>query len=156
MTDLKQYKMLIDGAWVGASDGAMFKSGNPTTGKAWAMIPEATSQDVDLAVRAADRAFHHGPWSTMSATERGHCLRRLGDLLAEKSEDFGTVETIDTGKLLKENRWQAKYIAEFFGFFAGCADKINGETLPIDKPDMIVFTRREPLGVIASVVSWNS
>ena len=76
--------------------------------------------------------------------------------MAEKSEDFGTVETIDTGKLLKENRWQAKYIAEFFGFFAGCADKINGETLPIDKPDMIVFTRREPLGVIASVVSWNS
>ena len=92
----------------------------------------------------------------MTATQRGHCLRKLADLLVDKSEAFGTVETIDTGKLLKETRWQARYIAEFFHFFAGCADKIHGETLPIDKPDMFVFTRREPLGVIASVVSWNS
>jgi (Z)-2-((N-methylformamido)methylene)-5-hydroxybutyrolactone dehydrogenase len=156
MTDLKHYKMLIDGEWVGASDGAEFESVNPTTGKVWAMIPEATADDVDRAVRAADRAFNYGPWSTMTATQRGHCLRKLADLLVEKSEAFGTVETIDTGKLLKETRWQAKYIAEFFHFFAGCADKIHGQTLPIDKPDMFVFTRREPLGVIAAVVPWNS
>ena len=156
MTDLKHYKMLIDGAWVGASDGATFESVNPTTGKAWALIPEASAEDVDRAVRAADRAFNHGPWSTMSATHRGHCLRRLADLLADRSEALGAVETIDTGKLLKETRWQAKYVAEYFHFFAGCADKIHGETLPIDKPDMFVFTRREPLGVIAAVVPWNS
>ena len=156
MTDLKHYKMLIDGDWVGASDGAAFESVNPTTGKVWAMIPEATADDVDRAVRAADRAFHHDPWPAMTATQRGQCLRRLADLLLEKSEDFGTIETIDTGKVLKETRWQAKYIAEFFHFFAGCADKIHGETLPIDKPDMFVFTRREPLGVIAAVVPWNS
>jgi (Z)-2-((N-methylformamido)methylene)-5-hydroxybutyrolactone dehydrogenase len=156
MTDIKHYKMLINGEWVGASDGATFESVNPTTGKVWAMIPEATAEDVNRAVEAADRAFNHGPWPAMSATERGHCLRKLADLLAEKSEDFGTIETIDTGKLLKETRWQAKYIAEFFHFFAGCADKIHGETLPIDKPDMFVFTRREPLGVIAAVVPWNS
>ena len=156
MTDLKHYRMLIDGEWVGASNGAVFESVNPTTGKVWAMIPEATADDVDRAVRAADRAFNHGPWSTMTATQRGPCLRRLGDLLAEKFEAFGTVETIDTGKLLKETRWQARYIAEFFHYFAGCADKIHGETLPIDKPDMFVFTRREPLGVIAAVVPWNS
>ena len=156
MTDLKHYKMLIDGAWVAASNGAEFESVNPTTGKVWAMIPEATTDDVDRAVQAADRAFNHGPWSTMTATQRGHCLRKLADLLVDKSEAFGTVETIDTGKLLKETRWQAKYIAEFFHFFAGCADKIHGETLPIDKPDMFVFTRREPLGVIAAVVPWNS
>ena len=156
MTDLKHYKMLIDGEWVGASDGATFASSNPTTGKIWAMIPEATADDVDRAVRAADRALNHGPWPAMSATQRGHCLRKLGDLLVDKAEDFGRIETIDTGKLLKETRWQARYIAEFFHFFAGCADKIHGETLPIDKPDMFVFTRREPLGVIAAVVPWNS
>ncbi len=156
MTDLKHYKMLIDGEWVGASDGALFESINPTTGKAWAMIPEATADDVDRAVRAADRAFNHGAWPGMTATQRGQCLRRLADLLLEKSEAFGTIETIDTGKLLKETRWQARYIAEFFHFFAGCADKIHGDTLPIDKPDMFVFTRREPLGVIAAVVPWNS
>ncbi len=156
MTDLKHYKMLIDGEWVAASDGAAFESVNPTTGKVWAMIPEATAEDVDRAVQAADRAFNQGPWPAMTATQRGQCLRRLADLLLEKSEAFGKVETIDTGKLLKETRWQAKYIAEFFHFFAGCADKIHGDTLPIDKPDMFVFTRREPLGVIAAVVPWNS
>ena len=154
--DLRHYAMLIDGEWVGASDGATFESVNPTTGQAWALIPEATAEDVDRAVRAAERAFSTGPWAAMTPSQRGKCLRKLGDLLADKSEDLGTVETIDTGKMLKETRWQAKYIAEFFHFFAGCADKIHGETLPIDKPDMMVFTRREPLGVVAAVVPWNS
>ena len=80
----------------------------------------------------------------------------MADLLAEQSEDLGRIESIDTGKMLKETRWQAKYIAEFFHFYAGCADKISGETLPIDKPDLFVFTNREPLGVVAAVVPWNS
>lgn len=156
MTDYTHYKMLIDGQWVPASDGAKFNSLNPTTGKVWATVPEATAEDVDRAVRAADRAFNQGPWPAMSASERGHCLRRLAMLLAERSDELGTIETTDTGKMLKETRWQAKYISEFFHFFAGCADKIHGETLPIDKPDLFVFTNREPLGVIAAVVPWNS
>jgi acyl-CoA reductase-like NAD-dependent aldehyde dehydrogenase len=92
----------------------------------------------------------------MTPTERGKCLRRLAALLADESEGLGRTESIDTGKMLKETRWQAKYIAEFFQFYAGCADKISGETLPIDKPDMFVFTKREPLGVVAAVVPWNS
>jgi acyl-CoA reductase-like NAD-dependent aldehyde dehydrogenase len=107
-------------------------------------------------VQAAQRAFVDGPWSRMTPTERGRCLRRLADLLAENSERLGRTETVDTGKMLKETRWQAKYIAEFFHFYAGCADKISGETLPIDKPDLFVFTRREPLGVVAAIVPWNS
>ena len=156
MTDIKVYRMLIDGEWVASSDGKTFDSVNPATGAIWSRIPEATADDVDRAVRAADRAFNSGPWARMSATERGHCLRRLGDLLAGRSEALGTIETIDTGKMLKETRWQAKYVSEFFHFYAGCADKIHGETLPIDKPDLFVFTKREPLGVIAAVVPWNS
>ena len=156
MTDIQSYQMLIDGAWVNASDGRTFDSINPTTGQVWSRIPEATHDDVDNAVRAADRAFSEGSWARMTPTERGHCLRRLADLLVEKSEDLGRTESIDTGKLLKETRWQAKYIAEFFHFYAGCADKISGETLPIDKPDLFVFTSREPLGVVAAVVPWNS
>ena len=76
--------------------------------------------------------------------------------MAEKSEPLGRTESVDTGKMLKETRWQAKYIAEFFHFYAGCADKISGETLPIDKPDLFVFTNREPLGVVAAIVPWNS
>jgi (Z)-2-((N-methylformamido)methylene)-5-hydroxybutyrolactone dehydrogenase len=156
MAAIKTYRMLIDGAWVAASDGGEFASVSPIDGQVWARIPEATAVDVDRAVQAAHRAFTSGPWATMTPTQRGKCLRNLGDLLAERSEELGRVETIDTGKMLKETRWQAKYIAEFFHFYAGCADKIAGETLPIDKPDMFVFTAREPLGVVAAIVPWNS
>lgn len=153
---IKSYKMLIDGAWVEASDGAAFDTFNPATGAVWATAPEATAEDVDRAVRAAHKACYDGPWARMTPTARGQCLRRLGDLLAEYSEALGETETRDSGKMFKETRWQAKYISEFFHFYAGAADKINGETLPIDKPDMFVFTNREPLGVVAAVVPWNS
>jgi acyl-CoA reductase-like NAD-dependent aldehyde dehydrogenase len=156
MTERASFDMLIDGQWCKASDGGVFESMDPSTGKAWAQIPEATAEDVDRAVRAAARAGAEGPWSRMTPTERGRCLYRLAELLTDASEDLGRIETRDTGKMFKETRWQAKYIAEFFTFYAGAADKISGDTLPIDKPDMFVFTRREPLGVIAAVVPWNS
>ena len=156
MADVKNYQMLIDGDWVDAADGGTFDSINPVNGEIWSRAPEATEEDVNKAVTAAHNAFTSGPWAAMTPTERGKCLRKLGDLLADHSEELGRTETIDTGKMLKETRWQAKYIAEFFQFFAGCADKVSGETLPIDKPDMFVFTRREPLGVVAAVVPWNS
>ncbi len=156
MADIQTYKMLIDGEWVGASDGKMFDSINPANGEVWSQVPEATAEDVDRAVKAAHRAFSEGPWASMTPTERGKCLRRLAELLADKSEELGRTESIDTGKMLIETRWQAKYIAEFFQFYAGCADKISGETLPIDKPELFVFTKREPLGVVAAVVPWNS
>ncbi|MES2814537.1 MAG: aldehyde dehydrogenase family protein, partial [Pseudomonadota bacterium] len=155
MDEIRHCRMLIDGEWVSASDGAIFPSVSPVTGKVWAEVPEATGRDVDRAVRAADRALS-GPWGAMTPSARGKCLRRLGDLLAEASEELGRAETLDTGKMLKETRWQAKYIAEFFQFYAGAADKLSGEVLPIDKPDMLVFTNREPLGVVAAVVPWNS
>jgi aldehyde dehydrogenase (NAD+) len=156
MSALKSYRMLIDGEWVEASDGGAFESANPTTGEPWALIPEATAADVDRAVRAAHRAGTEGEWARLLPGQRAKYLRRLADLLADKSEDLGRIETIDTGKMLKETRWQAKYIAEFFNFYAGCCDKVMGETLPIDKPDMLAMTLREPLGVVAAVVPWNS
>ena len=155
MGDMTTYDMLIGGVWVQASDGAHFTSFDPSTGLDWCQIPEATAEDVDQAVRAADAALD-GPWGQMTPTERGRCLGRLADLLAEHSEQIGSVETRDTGKMFKETKWQASYIAEFLRFYAGAADKIHGETLPIDKPDMFVFTQREPLGVIAAVIPWNS
>ena len=153
---VQAFKMLIGGEWVDASDGGRFDTFNPTTQEVWATAPEATADDVDRAVRAAHEACYNGPWAALTPTQRGHCLRRLGDLLADKSEELGATETRDSGKMFKETRWQAKYIAEFFHFYAGAADKISGETLPIDKPDLFVFTNREPLGVIAAVVPWNS
>ena len=153
---IKSYQMLINGEWVNSADGSVFDSINPSTGNVWCRIPEATHGDVEAAVKAASVAFSEGPWSSMTPTQRGNCLRRLALLLDENSELLGYTESVDTGKMLKETKWQAKYIAEFFQFYAGCADKISGETLPIDKPDLLAFTQREPLGVIAAIVPWNS
>ena len=156
MPDSVHYKMFINGIWQDASDGKRFDSINPSTEKPWCSVPESTEEDINRAVESAHVAFTSGPWAHLTPTERGKYLRRLAELLDEKSEHLGRIETIDTGKMLKETRWQAKYIAEFFHFYAGCADKICGQTLPIDKPDMITLTLREPLGVIAAVVPWNS
>jgi len=156
MADLQKFQMYIDGQRVNAENDKTFESINPTTGEAWALIPEASADDVDRAVKAAHRAFTTGPWSVMLPTERGKLLRRLGDLLTEHSEALGKIETTDTGKLLKETRWQAGYISEYYHYYAGLADKVQGATLPIDKPNMFAMTVREPLGVVAAIVPWNS
>jgi acyl-CoA reductase-like NAD-dependent aldehyde dehydrogenase len=156
MAQLDRFQMLIDGEWVDAEGDRRFDSINPATGLAWASIPDASEGDVNRAVEAAQRAFATGPWASTTATTRGKALRGLGDLLAEKSAVLGKIESVDTGKLFKETQWQAGYIAEYFHYYAGLADKIHGETLPIDKPDLMVFTSREPLGVVAAIVPWNS
>ena len=156
MPELKSYQMYINGEWVDAKDGKTFESANPSTGKSWAIIPEAGETDVDIAVQSAHRAFNDGPWPKMTATERGKLLRRLADILTEHSENLGHSETVDTGKLFQETRWQARYISDFFHYYAGLADKVQGDTLPIDKPNMWTMTLREPLGVVAAVVPWNS
>ena len=155
MSDIVSYDMLINGQWVQASDGATFDSHNPSNGAVWARFPAATSDDVDNAVEAASAALS-GPWGTMTPSQRGKALGRLADLLGENSEAIGRIETTDTGKMFKETRWQCQYIAEYLHYYAGAADKLQGDTLPIDKPDMFVFTQREPLGVIAAIIPWNS
>ena len=106
MSDLSHYQMLINGEWVDASDGVTFDSQNPATSQTWATVPEATAQDVDRAVKAADAALN-GEWGAMTPTARGKCLYRLGELLAENSEHLGRIETQDTGKMFKETAWQA-------------------------------------------------
>ena len=156
MTELTRYQMYINGEWVDAENGATFTSVNPATGQTWAEVPEASEADINRAVEAAHRAFSEGAWATMTPTARGKMLRRLAEVLAEHSEPLGRCETVDTGKLFKETRWQANYISDFFQYYAGLADKVTGETLPIDKPDMMTMTVREPLGVVAAVVPWNS
>lgn len=156
MTELKKYQMYIDGAWSDAEGGETFDSFNPATEEAWASIPAASAKDVDRAVSAAHRAFRQGPWSTMLPTERGSLLRSLAEIMKTKSESLGKTETIDTGKLFTETRWQAAYLSNYYHYYAGLADKYHGETLPIDKPDMWTMTVREPLGVVAAVVPWNS
>ena len=153
---LNALQMYIDGEWVDAADGRVLDSINPATGDVWATFPAATAHDVDRAVQAAHRAMTDGPWAQMTATERGKLLRRLGDRLAEQADAIGSIETFDTGKLYRETRSVIGYIAEYYHYFAGAADKLEGATFPIDKSDMFAFTVREPIGVVAGVVPWNN
>ncbi len=152
----EKFQLYIDGVFCDADDGAMFDSVDPSTGAVWAVMPKASAADTDHAVRAAHAAFSAGPWPALTATARGRLLYKLADLVARDSSIIADLETRDTGKVIRETKAVTGYVAEFYRYFAGLADKIEGATLPIDKPDMEVSTRREPLGVVAAVVPWNS
>ena len=147
---------MIDGEWCDAEDGATLESLNPAIGKIWASVAVADEVEVNRAVDAANRALRQGPWAEMNATQRGKILRTLGDLIGKNAQHLGDIETTDSGKLASETRAQTGYVAEYYYYFAGLADKIQGATLPIDKPDMHVFTQRVPIGVVAAVVPWNA
>jgi aldehyde dehydrogenase (NAD+)/betaine-aldehyde dehydrogenase len=156
MSTNETFQLYIDGAFCPAEGGTTFESVEPATGQTWARMPAASAADVDRAVAAAKRALDEGPWPEMTASARGRLLWRLGDLLAARAGEFATLETRDTGKVIRETGGQATYVAQFYHYFAGLADKLEGHTLPIDKPDMMVMTLREPIGVVAAVVPWNS
>ncbi|AXT34563.1 aldehyde dehydrogenase [Phaeobacter sp. LSS9] len=151
---MQQFQQYIGGVF---SDGsARFESRDPASGEVWAMMPEARKADVEAAVAAARAAFHAPGWAGMTATARGKLLFRLADLIAENAETLARLETRDTGKIIRETSAQIAYVADYYRYYAGLADKIEGAHLPIDKPDMEVWLRREPLGVVAAVVPWNS
>ncbi len=152
----KVWKFYIDGEFCEAEGGATFDSVDPSTGEVWAKFPAASANDVDKAVEAAQRAFENPEWANMLPTQRGKLLFRLAELVAEHAGEIAELETRDTGKVIRETTGVTGYVAEFFRYFGGLADKIEGSVLPIDKPDMMVYTTREPLGVVAAVVPWNS
>ena len=155
MSDLKNFKMYINGEWVESSSGNKIETLNPETNKVWATVPEANEADVDKAVKAAQDAFN-GSWSNLHPKERAKFLRNIADQLRTNAEHLGKIETIDTGKLFKEIKTQASYIAEYYDYYAGLADKVEGTVVPIDKPNMQVTTTRIPIGVIAAIIPWNS
>jgi len=154
--EVREYKMLVGGEWVDARSGATFESVNPYSGKAWATAPDAGPEDVDRAVRAARAAFDSGPWRTMTGTERARLMRRLAELIADNAEPLARVESTDNGKLLREMRGQLRTVPEHYYYFAGAADKIQGDTIPSDKPNFLVYTRKEPVGVVGMILPWNS
>lgn len=153
---LAHYKMYIGGEWVDAAGGEVFESMNPYTGRTWAMIPRGRAADAERAVAAAKVAFETSAWSKINATSRGHLLRRLADLITEKVEHLARIEVIDNGKLINEMIGQVRYIPQWYYYFGGLADKVQGAVIPIDKPDTFNFTRREPLGVCVAITAWNS
>ncbi|MHA6644926.1 aldehyde dehydrogenase [Mesorhizobium sp. A623] len=133
-----------------------FESLDPSTGTAWATMPAATEADVDRAVEAAHRALRSGPWATMTATARGKLLVRLGDFVVANAPRLAELETRDTGKIIRETRAQIAYVGDYYRYYGGLADKHEGSHVPIDKADMDVTIRREPIGVVAAIVPWNS
>nr|WP_312971765.1 aldehyde dehydrogenase [Pseudomonas sp.] len=153
---LARYQMCIDGQWVDAQSGNTFESLDPARAQAWAVLPDAGAEDVQRAVQAAQAAFDNPAWRGLSATARGKLLRRLGDLIAENKEALAQLESRDNGKLIRETRGQVGYLPEFFHYTAGLADKLEGGTLPLDKPDMFAYTSHEPIGVVAGIIPWNS
>jgi aldehyde dehydrogenase (NAD+)/betaine-aldehyde dehydrogenase len=155
MSELKNFKMYINGEWAESSSGKKIETLNPETNKVWATVPEANEADVDKAVKAAQDAFN-GSWSNLHPKERAKFLRNIADQLRTNAEHLGKIETIDTGKLFKEIKTQASYIAEYYDYYAGLADKVEGTVVPIDKPNMQVTTTRIPIGVIAAIIPWNS
>ncbi len=150
----RTFQQYINGAFEDAAE--TFDSINPATGQVWASMPAASASDVDRAVVAAHEALVDSAWTSMNAGARAKLMMRLADLLVENNDLLAEIETADTGKIRRETRSQVLYIAEYYRYFAGLADKLVGHHMPIDKPDMEAYTLREPIGVVAAIVPWNS
>ena len=151
---VQRFQQYIDGAFEDAKEH--FDSIDPSTEEVWAQMPSASADDVDRAVKAAHRAFNDPSWANLTASARGKLLYRLADLVAQHAPRLAELETRDTGKIIRETRAQIGYVAEYYRYYAGIADKMQGAWLPVDKPDMEVTLRREPIGVVAGIVPWNS
>ena len=151
---LEKFQQYIDGSFEDASE--TFESINPADGKAWALMPSASVADVDRAVLAAHHALSNPAWANLTATQRGKLLYKLADLVAANADALAELETKDTGKIRRETKAVILYIADYYRYFAGLADKVQGAHFDVDKPDMEAYTRREPIGVVAAIVPWNS
>lgn len=153
---MKRYQLRIDGEAVDPMGETWFETENPYTGEAWAEIPKCDARDVERAVQAAHRALTSGPWAEMSATQRGLLLHRLGDLIARDARKLAEIEVRDNGKLFAEMHGQLNYIPQWYYYYGGLADKVQGSVLPLDKKGYFAFTRNEPVGVVAAITPWNS
>lgn len=153
---MKAYKHYIDGAWTAPLGRQYFDTDNPYTGEVWAKIAKGNAQDVTRAVQAAKCAFEAGSWTKMSPTERGKLLVRLAEIIEREAARLGALEVRDNGKLLAEMSVQTRYLAEWYRYYGGLADKVEGAVLPSDRPGVFNFTKYEPLGVVAMITPWNS
>ena len=155
-TALPRFDAYINGQSVTPGGGDYFDTVNPFTSKPWAQVARCGEAEADRAVEAAYSAFTQGPWAEMSASARGHLMRKFGDLLAEHAEELAEYEVRDNGKLISEMGAQTAYIPQWYYYFGGLADKVQGAVIPIEKPDNFNYTLHEPMGVVAAITPWNS
>jgi aldehyde dehydrogenase (NAD+) len=148
-------KLFIGGEWVDAASGRTFDSVNPATGEALAQVAEAGAEDVDRAVAAARRTFDEGKWSRMDARKRGKLLYAIADALEGRADELARLETMDNGKPVREARmFDVEGAIECFRYYAGWADKLDGDVIPVPGP-FLNYTRREPVGVCGQIIPWN-
>ncbi len=152
---IRQTQLLIDGKWVDAISGKTFATINPATEEVIAEVAEGDAADIDLAVKAARKAFESGPWSKMDARDRGRLIYRLADLIEENIEELAALESLDNGKPIRDSRAaDLPLVIDCLRYYAGWADKIEGTTIPI-RGNHFCYTRREPLGVAGQIIPWN-
>ena len=154
-TELERFKMFIGGRFVDAKSGKTFESEDPYLEKTWSTQPDAGPADVDDAIASARLALE-GPWGELTGSDRAKLLRRLGDLIGNNAERLARLEVQDSGKLYREMLGQLEYLPEWYYYYSGLADKIEGRTIPSDKSNFLIYTRREPVGVVAAITPWNS
>jgi phenylacetaldehyde dehydrogenase len=154
-------QLFINGQWAEAASGKTFETPNPATGETLARIAEGESEDIDRAVRAARKAFEEGPWSRMTASERGRIIWRIGDLILEHTDELAQLESLDNGKpFVVAQAADVPLAADLFHYMAGWATKIEGNTINISVPYMPganfhSYTLREPVGVVGQIIPWN-
>ena len=148
--------MWIDGREHQPAGGEWFDSFDPFTGQPWARVARGGKEDVDAAVAAASRAFREGSWAQLTPTRRGALVHRLGQVIADHAERLAELEVRDNGKLWAEMFGQVTYVPDWYRYFGGLADKVEGTVLPIDKDGYFVYTTQVPVGVTAIVTPWNS
>ncbi|SEN36632.1 aldehyde dehydrogenase family protein [Lihuaxuella thermophila] len=150
---LKKLQMFIDGEWVDSVSGETLITLNPATKEELARVPRAGAKDVDQAVRAARAAFEASEWREMAPAERGRLLYKMSQLIREQKDELAHLETLDTGKPLAQSSADVEVAARYCEYYAGVADKILGETIPVH-PGLLNYTVREPLGVTAHIIPW--
>ena len=153
---MRKYQLLIDGQWVDPVSGQWFETSEPYSGKSWALIPRGNKADADRAVEAAHRAFRNPEWAKLTGTARGVLLRKLAGLIEENVDLLGSIEQRDNGKLMAEVSGQVRNVAQWFHYYAGLADKIEGSVVPNNRAGVFNYVKYEPLGVVVAITPWNS
>ena len=150
-----QTRLLIDGKWRESVSGKTFETLNPATEEVIANVSEGDAADIDLAVKAARKAFDTGPWRKMDARDRGRLLYKLAELIEENVEELAELETLDNGKPISESKnADLPLVIDCLRYYAGWADKIHGQTIPV-RGNYFCYSRREPVGVAGQIIPWN-
>jgi aldehyde dehydrogenase (NAD+) len=153
---MKTYNHYINGSWVEPASGEYFDTENPYSGEVWAQVARGPAEDAARAVKVAKATFESGEWADMRPTQRGKLLVQLAQIIEREAGRLGELEVRDNGKLIAEMSAQTKYLAEWYRYYGGLADKVEGAVLPADRPGIFNFTRYEPLGVVGMITAWNS